>query len=68
VVDFVPTGPRKVTAKNQVSIPDDLLKAIGVHEGESIWVMLNPDRPGTLVVMSREVMRAVIEKGWVAAS
>ena len=67
-MDFVPTGPRKVTAKNQVSIPDDLLKAIGVLEGESIWVMLNPDRPGTLVVMPREVMRAVIQKGWVAAS
>lgn len=30
---FVPTGPRKVTAKNQVSIPDDLLKAIGVLGG-----------------------------------
>ena len=64
----MPTGPRKVTAKNQVSIPDDLLKAIGVLEGESLWVMLNPDRPGTLVVMPREVMRAVIQKGWVAAS
>lgn len=57
-----------MTAKNQVSIPDDLLKAIGVLGGESIWVMLNPDRPGTLVVMPREVMRAVIQKGWVAAS
>ena len=64
----MPVGPRKVAPKNQVSIPDELLAAIGAAQGDSVWIMLNPDKAETLVIMPRAVMRAVMEKGWTATS
>ncbi len=65
-MDIVPEGGRKVAPKNQVSIPAELLAGIGVEVGDKVWLMSNPDRPGTLVLMSREAMAEVIRKGWSA--
>lgn len=66
-MDIVPSGPRKIAAKNQVSIPADLLDAIGVAVGDDLFIVVNPDRPGTLVLMPRAIMAEVFKKGWVSA-
>lgn len=63
-MDIVPDGPRKVTSKNQVSLPAEQLESIGVGVGDSLWVMPNPDRPGTLVLMPRRLAAEVFAKGW----
>lgn len=59
-------GPRRVGAKSQVSVPAELLESIGVDVGDNVWFMANPDRPGTLVMLSREMMAEVVQKGWTA--
>lgn len=64
----VPMGPRKIAAKQQVSVPAELLAVIGLAVGDEVWISLNPDRPGTLVVMPRSVMEDVFRKGWTALS
>ncbi len=65
---IVPSGPRKVAPKNQVSVPADLLEAIGVHVGDDVFFVLNPDRPGTILILPRPLMAEVFRKGWTAAS
>ena len=65
-MDFVPAGPRKVAPKHQISVPSELLEEIGVEVGDLVWVIPNPDRPGTLVILSRQVMAEVVQKGWSA--
>jgi bifunctional DNA-binding transcriptional regulator/antitoxin component of YhaV-PrlF toxin-antitoxin module len=65
-VDFLPDGPRSVTSKNQVTLPAEMLEHIGVSAGDSVWIMPNPDKPQTLVVLARSGMQAMVEKGWTA--
>jgi hypothetical protein len=66
VVDAHPDGPRVVGSRNQVTLPPDQMKAIGVAPGDPVWIALNPDRPGTLVILSREGIEDIFRKGWVA--
>lgn len=66
VVDILPHGPRRVAPKNQVSLPAELLGAVGVSIGDNVWVALNPDRPGTLIVIPQTLMMEVFRKGWTA--
>lgn len=65
---IVPIGPRKVAPKNQVSIPAELLGAMGIVVGDDVFFVLNPDRPGTVVMMPRSVMAEVFRKGWTSVS
>jgi bifunctional DNA-binding transcriptional regulator/antitoxin component of YhaV-PrlF toxin-antitoxin module len=65
---FVPSGPRKIGAKNQVSIPGELLEAIGSNAGDDLFFVLNPDRPGTILILPRRLMAEVFRKGWTALS
>jgi bifunctional DNA-binding transcriptional regulator/antitoxin component of YhaV-PrlF toxin-antitoxin module len=64
VVDSAPHGPRKIGAKNQVAVPAELLEAIGAQVGDGLWFAINPDRPGTLVVLSRSQAIEVFNAGW----
>jgi bifunctional DNA-binding transcriptional regulator/antitoxin component of YhaV-PrlF toxin-antitoxin module len=68
VVDTAPHGPRKVGAKGQITLPEELLTAIGAGTGANVWVTLNPDRPGTLVIIPQALMMEVFRKGWTALS
>ena len=63
-VDALPDGPRKIGERNQVTLPADQLAAIGVSPGDHVWVVINPDRPGTLVVLSRAVYADMFQKAW----
>jgi hypothetical protein len=66
--DPLPDGPRRVGHKQQVSIPLHMLQVIGVEVGDQVWIMLNPDRPGTLLLIPRSMMSSIVEKGWTALS
>lgn len=68
VVDPLPDGPRRIAPKRQVSLPEPLLQALGLSVGDDVWIAINPDRPGTLVVIPRQLMREIFEKGWTAAT
>ena len=63
---MAPKGPRKIAPKNQVSVPRELLDAIGVQVGEAVYVGLNPDKAGTLVVIPQKLMDDIFQKGWTA--
>lgn len=69
VVDpMVPSGPRTVMSKNQVSLPSEMLTLIGVSVGDGVFVVPNPDRPGTLVIIPKRLMAEIFQKGWIAAT
>ena len=41
-------------SRNQVTLPSDQIKSIGVGPGDSVWITVNPDRPGSLVILNEE--------------
>jgi bifunctional DNA-binding transcriptional regulator/antitoxin component of YhaV-PrlF toxin-antitoxin module len=65
---ILPSGPRKVGAKNQVAVPAEMLEAIGVQVGEEVVFVVNPDRRGTILIMPRALMAEIFRKGWIALS
>ena len=62
----MPDGPRKLQGKGLVTISEELRTAVGLALGDQVWVAVNPDKPGTLVVIPRGVMMEVFRKGWSA--
>ena len=52
--------------RNQVTLPSDQIKSIGVGPGDPVWITVNPDRPGSLVILNEESMNEIFRKGWVA--
>ncbi|HSH61400.1 MAG TPA: AbrB/MazE/SpoVT family DNA-binding domain-containing protein [Acidimicrobiales bacterium] len=65
---LVPSGPRKITPKNQVTVPGELLEATGLQVGDDVFLVLNPDRSGTILILPRALMAEVFRKGWTALS
>jgi len=49
-----------------VTLPADQLAGLGLGPGDNVWIATNPDRPGTLVIISPSVMAEIFEKGWSA--
>jgi hypothetical protein len=41
---------------------------MGIVGGDDVFFVLNPDRPGTVVMMPRSVMAEVFQKGWTSVS
>ena len=50
--------------KQQISIPESDLLSIGATVGDTVYVMRNPDRPGTLVIVPEALMAEIVRKGW----
>lgn len=63
---YIPDGPRKIQERHQVTLPAEQLALLGLGPGDEVWVALNPDRPGTLVILTQTVMEDVFRKGWSA--
>lgn len=57
----VPHGPHRCQKNGTVTVPQRLLREVGVEPGEDeVHWMLNPDLPGTLLLVpSAMVARAV---------
>ncbi|HEV7719725.1 MAG TPA: hypothetical protein VGO60_00485 [Iamia sp.] len=52
-------GPNPIQGNGTVSIPRDLLRAIGLdptEPGHRVHWLLNPDMPGTLVLVPAEMV------------
>ena len=54
----------KTFTDQRVSLPSDLLEYLGLDTGDKVYLMVNPDRAGTLVLLTPSVMRDVVMKGW----
>jgi hypothetical protein len=67
-VDIVPVGPRRIAPKQQISVPVELLEAVGVAVGSNVWLAANPDRPGTLIIIPGPMIAEIFRKGWTAVS
>ena len=55
----VPYGPHQVQSVGTVSIPKELRAAVGAEPGTSIHWILNPDIPGTLVLVPSKRMAQI---------
>jgi bifunctional DNA-binding transcriptional regulator/antitoxin component of YhaV-PrlF toxin-antitoxin module len=44
-------GPNPLQRSGTVTVPKELLREIGVEAGDRVHWMLNPDMPGTLVLV-----------------
>jgi hypothetical protein len=63
-VDTPPLLSRKVGPKNQLNIPGEYMAALGIRTGEQVYLAINPDMPGTLIVVPEPLMAELFEKGW----
>jgi antitoxin component of MazEF toxin-antitoxin module len=52
-------GPRKFSGRHQVSIPADLMDAVGLTDEDSLFVALNPAIPGTLLLIPGAMIERV---------
>lgn len=55
---------RKIGPKNQFNVPAEYMTALAMKQGDHVYVGLNPDKPGTLVLIPESTMRTLLEKGW----
>lgn len=49
-------GPNPVQKSGTVTVPRDLLRAVGLDLGDRVHWMLNPDMPGTLILVPTEMV------------
>lgn len=68
MVDLRLSGPRHIAPKNQITIPANLMDVLGAAVGDDVYLATNPDRPGTLVILSSNQMDEIFAKGWTALS
>lgn len=40
------------------------MAALGIRTGEQVYLAINPDMPGTLIVVPEPLMAELFEKGW----
>jgi hypothetical protein len=51
-----PHGPHPIQKSGSVTVPVDLQIAIGLEKGQKVFWILNPDMPGTLVLIPASIM------------
>lgn len=51
-----PHGPYTIQKIGTVSVPRDLLEKVGLATGSRVHWLLNPDMPGTLVLVPSAVL------------
>lgn len=47
----------------QVTLPAKVLKAVGLAQGDDVYVAVNPDDPRTIVIVPASLLAGWIEKG-----
>jgi AbrB family looped-hinge helix DNA binding protein len=48
---MLPHGPVNLSRKGQVAIPKELREQVGLGSGRQVYFAINPQDPGTLVVI-----------------
>ncbi len=62
-----PHGPHRIGQNRQVALPADLMKRVHLRVGDEIYLQVNDDPPGTLLLIPMEVATEWFEKGRRAA-
>lgn len=58
-----PHGPFKIGANRQITIPAELLRRMNLEPGDSVYVAMDPDIEGSLVVIPVERVVTWLEAG-----
>jgi len=65
LVDPGEPEPRTISGpRHNISLPTDLVAHLGLATGDKVYLMVNPDRARTLVLISAATMKDVVLKGW----
>ena len=54
-----PHGPHRIQQVRTVTIPRDLMREVGLEVGHSVHWLLNPDIPGTLVLVPTAMLSRI---------
>ena len=57
----VPYGPHRIQKISTVTVPRALLSEVGLEPGSSVHWALNPDIPGTLILIPSRQLERVME-------
>lgn len=58
-----PHGPHRIASNGQVVLPKDVLRAANLEPGDAIYVQVNDDPPGTILLVPMEIAAAWFELG-----
>ena len=50
-----PYGPHRIGQNRQVALPADLMRLVALEPGDQVYLQVNPDHEGTLVVVPVEI-------------
>ena len=52
----LPYGPRSISGRHQVSLPPELMQAVGLTDDDEVFLAPNLDLPGTIVVIPARLL------------
>jgi antitoxin component of MazEF toxin-antitoxin module len=58
-----PYGPHRVGQNRQIALPADLMKLVRLEPGDQVYLQVNPELPGTLIVIPVEIATRWFELG-----
>ena len=58
-----PHGPKVIATNGQVVLPKEVLEAVGMKPGESVFVIENAEPAGTILVVPERLASAWFAKG-----
>jgi len=58
-----PYGPHRIGQNRQIALPADLMKSVDLGTGDSVYLQVNPDAEGTLIVVPVEMAARWFEIG-----
>lgn len=56
-------GPHEITKSGQVSVPKDLRDEVRIGTKEQVYFALNPDQPGTLLLIPASRVESWLDRG-----
>jgi AbrB family looped-hinge helix DNA binding protein len=63
-----PHGPHKIAANGQVVVPKDVLNAVGLAAGDSVYVQALEDPPGAVLIVPADTAAKWFEAGRAGAT
>lgn len=58
-----PHGPHRIGQNRQVALPAGLMSRVHLRPGDEVYLQVNEDPPGTLLVIPMEIATAWFEAG-----
>jgi hypothetical protein len=58
-----PYGPHKISQNRQLALPADMMRLARFEPGDSVYLLVNPDDPRTLLVVPVELAAAWFAEG-----